>query len=44
LSKIQETNDLKQKKLQEYMMHDPKEMRSKLDEANYMKNLELAEK
>ena len=43
LSKIQETNDIKQKKLQEYMEQDPKELRSKLDEANYLKNLELAE-
>lgn len=44
LSKIQEVNDMKQKKLQEYMEQDPKELRSKLDERNYIKNLEMAEK
>lgn len=44
LNKIQERNDLKQKKLQEYMEQDPKELRSKQDEKNYLKNMEIAEK
>ena len=35
LSRIQESNDIKQKKLQEYMEQDPKELRSRIDEANY---------
>lgn len=43
LNRIQENNDIKQKKLQEYMEQDPKELRSKIDEANYLKNMELAE-
>ena len=44
LHKIQEINDLKQKKLQEYMQQDPKELRSKQDEKNYLRNMEIAEK
>lgn len=44
LNRIQERNDIKQKKLQEYMEQDPKELRSKQDEKNYLRNLELAEK
>uniref|UniRef100_A0A7S3NZK5 Uncharacterized protein n=1 Tax=Euplotes crassus TaxID=5936 RepID=A0A7S3NZK5_EUPCR len=44
LHQIQERNDIKQKKLQEYMEQDPKELRSKQDEKNYLKNLEIAEK
>ena len=43
LSRIQESNDIKQKKLQEYMEQDPKELRSRIDEANYIKNMEIAE-
>ena len=44
LSKIQENNDIKQKKLQEYMEQDPKEIRSRQDEINYLKNIETADK
>lgn len=44
LNKIQEINDLKQKKLQEYMEQDPKEMRSRQDEANYLRGIEKAER
>lgn len=44
LSKIQEANDLKQKKLREYMEQDPKELRSKQDEVNYLRNIEIAER
>jgi hypothetical protein len=44
LNDIQKFNDIKQKKLVEYMEKDPKEMRSKQDEQNYMRNLEDAEK
>lgn len=44
LAKIQENNDLKQQKLKEYMEQDPKEIRSRQDEVNYLKNLEIAEK
>lgn len=44
LNKIQEVNDMKQKKLQEFMEQDPKEMRSRLDEANYLKSIEVAQK
>lgn len=44
LSNIQQVNDLKQKKLQEYMEQDPKEIRSKQDEINYIKNLEVVER
>ena len=44
LSKIQEKNDIKQKKLQEYMEQDPKEIRSRADEVSYLKNIEAAEK
>jgi len=43
LLKIQENNDIKQKKLQEFMEQDPKEKRSKIDEINYLKNIEIAE-
>jgi hypothetical protein len=43
LNKIQEANDLKQKKLREYMEQDPKELRSKQDEVNYLRNIEVAE-
>lgn len=44
LNNIQIANDMKQKKLQEYMEQDPKELRSKKDEHNYIKNLEVVEK
>lgn len=44
LNKIQETNDLKQKKLQEFMEQDPKELRSRIDEVNYLKSIEVAQK
>jgi len=44
LNKIQEVNDMKQKKLQEYMEQDPKEIRSRQDEANYLKDIENTEK
>lgn len=44
LNRIQHLNDAKQKKLQEYMEQDPKEIRSKQDEINYIKNLEITEK
>ena len=44
LSRIQEVNDRKQKKLQEYMEQDPKEIRSKQDEINYLKNMEIVER
>lgn len=44
LSNIQKVNDIKQKKLQEYMEQDPKELRSRQDEVNYLRNMQAVEK
>lgn len=44
LSNIQKVNDMKQKKLVEYMEQDPKELRSRQDEVNYIRNMEVVEK